>query len=93
MAKFNKHLRFRLNRDEQSECVGKTRHESRGMAERELKRSNHRGMLNTYRCDHCGGFHIGHKPGSMTNMVAKKSINKLRHQIEVKERQESEYPY
>lgn len=49
------------------ECEGKARHTERGHAMIALRRLHqmhgHQGQLHVYRCPHCGGFHVGHRPG------------------------------
>lgn len=48
-------------------CGTKIRHESRGAAFVHLRRLVMRGAakvwLNVYRCEHCDGYHVGHRPG------------------------------
>ncbi len=52
-----------------NQCTGKVRHTSTEhamAARRAIVRSNPNsaGKLNVYRCDFCGGHHVGHRKGS-----------------------------
>lgn len=40
-------------------CSGKRRHQTQGLAVRVMKLMAN-AQLNTYRCHHCGQWHIGH---------------------------------
>lgn len=49
-------------------CVGKVRHETRDDAKKAVRtlvenRNVNRSSLNIYRCDQCGGFHVGNTYG------------------------------
>jgi hypothetical protein len=50
-------------------CKGKVRHETIEAAlvhtcARSIATRGDQGPMNAYRCAFCGGFHIGHRPGS-----------------------------
>lgn len=48
-------------------CVGKRRHPTlqKALAAVELlvAAGTFRGAIRAYECNHCGGFHVGHRPG------------------------------
>lgn len=47
------------------ECEGKARYEHRDQAEarvRDLQRGQLATRMHTYRCPHCGFWHVGHRP-------------------------------
>jgi hypothetical protein len=48
-------------------CTGKRRHDTRRKAMSALYRLVRRGafrpLLNVYACEHCAGWHLGHRPG------------------------------
>ena len=46
-----------------SACAGKARYDDGGKANRVLLRLNPRNQVMTYRCPHCGGWHIGGRGG------------------------------
>jgi len=47
-------------------CEGKHRHPTRAEALAHIgslvRRGAHGGRLNAYKCPHCDGFHVGHRP-------------------------------
>lgn len=49
-------------------CAGKVRHADQAgaaIALRKLRQAHgHMGQLSTYRCAHCGTWHLGHGPGA-----------------------------
>ena len=57
-------------------CTGKVRHASQGAAvyaARMLRQKNlEMGVLHAYRCQFCGGFHIGHPPGRLLRALAER---------------------
>lgn len=42
-------------------CEGKVRHETKDAAASALRKNFGRSSMHTYKCPHCGGFHVGHK--------------------------------
>lgn len=47
-----------------SKCIGKIRHESREAANEHKNQLSHPNKLNSYQCDLCSGWHVGHKQQS-----------------------------
>jgi hypothetical protein len=50
-------------------CVGKVRHDTKAGAETQMwsmvrDLGAARRGVNVYRCAHCKGFHVGHRPGN-----------------------------
>lgn len=57
------------------QCGDKKRHATAAEALDHIQylRRNHkaRGALNAYRCQWCGGFHVGHVPGSARTHITR----------------------
>lgn len=47
-----------------TQCDGKNRYDNKADAKRAAKHAERRGCgrLSVYHCEHCGRFHLGHKP-------------------------------
>lgn len=55
-------------------CSGKLRHASQEaavMAVKALRKKGVDGTLHTYRCQFCGGYHVGHPPGKMLRAMTR----------------------
>jgi hypothetical protein len=58
----------KLTRTKNRQCVGKKRNDTRQKAEAQMWRTIRRygaaiRRLHVYRCDFCGGWHVGHTDG------------------------------
>lgn len=57
-----------------SQCLGKARHGNRADARTEARKAKGRcgDLMESYRCPHCGGWHIGHAIGAALKRRFKK---------------------
>ena len=55
------------------ECEGKRRYATQGEAHAAMlaaqKSATGGRYIDAYQCEHCGGWHIGHRPGSMREHI------------------------
>ena len=65
-------------------CGDKHRHATQKDAERERKRCR-QPTLGVYRCEFCGFYHVGHKPGSRVDRLAGERVRRRRRELDEEE--------